>query len=136
MSFRAALRIKYVIAPHQSLTTDMANSGPQGEAHGENLLGPERCESRSLLRSPWPWPCLSAGCIEGDRGTDERLERTRFDLLPLMDVNRAPYVPVEARVEELGRVLQRSPLGEGQLHDRLVRLRSEERRVGKERKSR
>src|SRR5262245_40950744 len=79
-----------------------------------------RSESRSLLRSPWP--CLSAGCIEGDRGTDERLERARFDLLPLMDVNRAPCVPVEARVEELGRVLQGGSLGEGQLHYRLVRL--------------
>src|SRR5215475_7386745 len=81
------------------------------------LLG---AESHSLLRSPWP--SLSAGRIEGDRGTDERLERARIDLLPLMDVNRAPCVPVEARVEELGRVLQRSPVGEGQLHDRLVRL--------------
>src|SRR5215831_2223878 len=79
-----------------------------------------RSESRSLLHSAWP--CLSGGCIEGGRGTDERLERARVDLLPLMDVNRAPYVPVEARVEELGRVLQRSPLGEGQLHYRLVRL--------------
>src|SRR5215468_1705334 len=67
-------------------------------------------------------PCLFDRCIEGDRGTDERLERARVDLLPLMDVHRAPYVPVEARVEELGRVLQRSPLGEGQLHSRLVRL--------------
>src|SRR5512144_1525709 len=75
---------------------------------------------RVLLRSPWP--CLSSGCIEGDRGTDERRERTRVDMLPLMDVNRTPYVPVEARVEELGRVLQRSPLGEGQLQYRLVRL--------------
>src|SRR5262252_6822675 len=73
-----------------------------------------------LLRSPWP--CLSDGGIEGDRGTDERLERARVDLLPLIDVHRAPDVPVEARVEELGRVLQRSPLGEGQLHSRLVRL--------------
>src|SRR5215475_1273077 len=81
------------------------------------LLG---AESHSLLRSPWP--SLSAGRIEGDRGTNERLERARVDLLPLMDVNRAPCVPVEARVEELGRVLQRSPLGEGQLHYRLVRL--------------
>src|SRR5262249_37840297 len=33
-----------------------------------------------------------------------------------------PRVPLEARVEELGRVLQGSPLGEGQLHDRFVRL--------------
>src|SRR5262249_8068685 len=73
-----------------------------------------------LLRSPWP--CLSDGGIEGDRGPDERLARARVDLLPLMDVHRAPDVPVEARVEELGWVLQRSPLGEGQLHSRLVRL--------------
>src|SRR5215471_10692934 len=79
-----------------------------------------RSECHSLLRSSWP--CLAAGGIEGSRGTDERLECARIDLLPLMDVNRAPYVPVEARVEELGRVLQRSPLQEGQLHYRLVRL--------------
>src|SRR5215510_10483286 len=81
---------------------------------------PLRRRPWSLLRSPWPG--LAAGCIEGNRGTDERLERARVDLLPLMDVNRAPYVPVEARVEELGWVLQRSPLGEGQLHSRLVRF--------------
>src|SRR5205823_12423899 len=73
-----------------------------------------------LLRSLWV--CFSAGGIEGDCGTDECLERARVDLLALMDVNRAPYVPVEARVEEFGRVLQRSALGEGQLHGRLVRL--------------
>src|SRR5207248_5456314 len=73
--------------------------------------------------SPYsPRPCLSAGCIEGDRGTDERLERARVDLLPLVDVDRAPRVPFEARVEELGRVLQRSPLEEGQLDDALVGL--------------
>src|SRR5262249_34539798 len=102
-----------------------AAEGTNSEAVGVGLTtsyaGVQRGrESRSLLRSPWP--CLSAGCIEGDRRTDERLERARVDLLPLMDVNRAPYVPVEARVEELGRVLQGGSLGEGQLHYRLVRL--------------
>src|SRR6185369_11201514 len=69
-----------------------------------------------------PWPCLSDGCIEGDRGTDERLECGRVDFFPLIDVDRAPCIAFEARVEEPGRVLQRSPLGEGQLHFRLVRL--------------
>src|SRR5438270_5933888 len=73
-----------------------------------------------LLRSPWL--CLSAGCVEGDGRTDERLERARVDLLPLMDVDRAPCVPLEAGVEELGGVLQRSPFGERELHDGLVRL--------------
>jgi len=42
-----------------------------------------------LLRSPWR--CLSSGYIEGDRSSDERLERARIELLPFMDVNRAPY---------------------------------------------
>src|SRR6185369_8279022 len=46
----------------------------------------------------------------------------RVNLLALVDVDRAPDVPVEARVEELGRILQRSALREGQLHDRLVGL--------------
>src|SRR5439155_13071894 len=95
-----------------------------GEAGSKRRPTSARARLRSklneLLRSPWP--CLSAGCIEGDRGTDERLERARVDVLPLMDVNRAPYVPVEARVEELGRVLQRTPLGEGELHFGLGRL--------------
>src|SRR5215470_9571093 len=74
----------------------------------------------NLLRSPWP--CLSAGCIEGDRSKDQRLERVRIDVVSLMDVYGTPHVPFEARVEELARVLQRSPLGEGQLHCRLVRF--------------
>src|SRR5262249_15868120 len=74
----------------------------------------------SLLRSPWLR--LSTGCVEGDRGTDERLERTRVDVVPLMDVNRAPGVSLEAGVEERGRVRQRGPLREGQFHDGLVRL--------------
>lgn len=38
-------------------------------------------------RSP---PCFSAGCIEVGRGTDELLERARVDLLPFVDVDRAP----------------------------------------------
>src|SRR5947207_2663699 len=75
-----------------------------------------------LLRSPWP--CLSAGRVEGDRGTDERLERARVDRLSFMDVDCAPCVPLEARVEELARVLQRSPFGERELYDGLVRLAS------------
>src|SRR5262245_25541405 len=52
--------------------------------------------------------------IELDRSADERLERVSVDLLALGDIDRAPDVPVEARVEELGRVFQRSALGERQ----------------------
>src|SRR4026207_2205867 len=39
-----------------------------------------------------------------------------------MDVDRAADVSLEARVEETGRILQRRALGEGQLHDLLVRF--------------
>src|SRR5438128_1394870 len=106
--------------------SDATRSSPplRGPRHQGSACRRSRRAKRSvvasLLRSPWP--CLSAGCVEGDRGTDERLERVRVHLLPLTDVDRAPCVPVEARVEELGRVLQRSPLGERELHDGLVRL--------------
>src|SRR5262245_13950992 len=71
-----------------------------------------------LLRTRWP--CLAGGCIEGDRRADQRLEGTRIDLLSLVDIDRAPHVPVEARVEEPGGIFQGRPLREGQLHYRLV----------------
>ena len=65
---------------------------------------------------------LSARSIESDGRADERLERIRVNLLTLVNVDGAPYVPVKARVEELGRIFQGSALEEGQLHYRLVRL--------------
>src|ERR1700704_4403010 len=65
---------------------------------------------------------LSARSIESDGCADERLERIRVNLLVLVNVDGAPGVPVKARVEELGRILQGSALEEGQLHYRLERL--------------
>src|SRR5688572_11126062 len=65
---------------------------------------------------------LSARSIESHGRADERLERLRVNLLTLVNVDGAPDVPVKARVEELGRILQGSALEEGQLHYRLVRL--------------
>src|SRR5947209_999466 len=65
---------------------------------------------------------LSARSIESDGRADERLERVRVNLLTLVNVDGAPCVPVEAGVEELGRIFQGGALEEGQLHDRLVRL--------------
>src|SRR6476469_9461394 len=53
---------------------------------------------------------------------NQRLERARVDLLTLVDIDRAPCVAIEARVEELGGVVQGRALHEGQLHGRLVRL--------------
>jgi hypothetical protein len=47
---------------------------------------------------------LSARSVESDGRADERLERIRVTLLTLVNVNGALYIPVKARVEELGRV--------------------------------
>src|SRR3989304_8994498 len=65
---------------------------------------------------------LSARSIESDGRADERLERIRVNLHTLVNVDGAPRVPVKARVDEVGRIFQGSPLKEGQLHYRLVRL--------------
>src|SRR5439155_18173850 len=63
-----------------------------------------------------------ARTVEGDRLANERLEGGRVHFFSFADVDRAPYVSVEARVEETGRILQRRAFGEGQLHNGLVRL--------------
>src|SRR5215813_11769227 len=77
-------------------------------------LTPEQLPFRAL--------CLSGGRVGRDRRPDQRLEGAFVDLLALVDVDRPPHVPFEARVEEPGRILQGSPLGESELHDGLVRL--------------
>src|SRR5258706_1878015 len=61
-----------------------------------------------------------AGTVEGDRLANERLEGGLVNFFSFVDVDRAAYVSIEARVEETGRILQRRALGEGKLHDTLV----------------
>src|SRR5262245_10812461 len=58
--------------------------------------------------------------VECDRLANERLECGFVNFFPFVDVDRAAYVPLETRVEETGRILERRALGEGQLHDILV----------------
>src|SRR6058998_1105006 len=65
-----------------------------------------------------------ARTVEGDRLANQRLEGGRVNVFSFVDVDRAAYVSVEARVEETGRILQRRALREGQLHDSLVRFAS------------
>src|SRR6185312_13935950 len=60
--------------------------------------------------------------VQYSRGADERFECLFVDLVALMQIDRAPGVAFEARVEETGRVLERGSLEKGQLHDGLVRL--------------
>ena len=62
------------------------------------------------------------GAVEGDRLTDERLERGLVERFSFMDVDGAADVSLEARVEETGRVFQRRAIGEGQFHGVLVGL--------------
>ena len=57
--------------------------------------------------------------IERHGGADEILQGRLVDLVAFVDVDGAPDVALEAGVEETGRVLQRSSLGEGQLDDLL-----------------
>src|SRR4051812_9870173 len=64
----------------------------------------------------------SARRVQRDGGANQRLQRLRVDLVALVDVDRAPRVALEARVEELRRIVQRRALREGELHDVLVRL--------------
>src|SRR5580658_11089896 len=60
------------------------------------------------------------GTVEVDRRANERFEGGLVDLFSLVDVDRAAYVALEARIEQTGWILQRRPLGERQLHERLV----------------
>src|SRR5688572_8032744 len=61
-----------------------------------------------------------ARLVEGDRLANERLERGLVNVFSFVDVDRAAYVSVEARVEETGGIFQRRALGEGQLDDILI----------------
>src|SRR5208283_6139289 len=65
-----------------------------------------------------------ARTVEGDRLANERLERGLVNFFSFVDVDRAACVSVETRVEETGRILERRALGEGELHDLLVRFAS------------
>src|SRR6185369_8058921 len=60
--------------------------------------------------------------IEGRGGADEVLQGRLVDLVAFTEVDGAPGVPLEARVEQPGRVVQRSTLGERQLDGGLVGL--------------
>jgi hypothetical protein len=64
------------------------------------------------------WP----GGVERSGGLDEGFECLFVERLALAQIDGAAGVAVEAGVEEAGRVVQRSALRKGQLHDGLVGL--------------
>src|SRR5262245_39723306 len=65
---------------------------------------------------------LLRALVQGHGLADESLQCLLVDLLALVEVDRTPRVPLEARVEQARRILQGRPLGERHLHDLLVRL--------------
>src|SRR6266849_10017961 len=69
-----------------------------------------------------PRPLAGLGRVQRHGGANERLQRLFINLVALMEIDGAPGVAFEAGVEEAARVLQRGALGEGHLHDSLVRL--------------
>src|ERR1700754_177437 len=71
-----------------------------------------------------PGSRLGVGLVEGYRRLHQGLECRGVYLLALGDIDGTAHVAVEACVEKLGRVGQRSAFGEGQLHLVLVGLTS------------
>src|SRR5580765_3336518 len=114
------------VAPRPTVTAPMSGSVvmviPMPVAHAWLTRALQRGRIPSGLRFLRRFRL--AGAVEGDRLANERLEGGLVNVFSFVDVDRAAYVAVEARVEETARILQRRALGEGQLHDVLVGLTS------------
>src|SRR5947209_15376564 len=61
-------------------------------------------------------------CVQCDRGANERLQRLLVNRVAFVDVDGAPDITVEARIEEARGIIERGAFGEGQFHDAFVRL--------------
>src|SRR4051794_747077 len=72
--------------------------------------------------TPSPDGAGGLGRVQADGGLDEGHERLLVDLIALVEVDRAPSVAFEARVEQPGWVVQRGALEERELHHALVGL--------------
>src|SRR5512139_2772479 len=71
-----------------------------------------------LLRAATPGP-LALEPIDGDCGTHKRYQGRFIDLATFGKVDGAPYVALQARIEEAGGIRYRGSLREGEL-DRLI----------------
>lgn len=65
---------------------------------------------------------FSFGLVQGHGGANESPQRLLVYLLALVEVDRAPCVPVQTGVEEARRIFQSRPFSESHLHDILVSL--------------
>src|SRR3954452_3971557 len=62
------------------------------------------------------------GSVQRNCGAHEALQRFAVDRFAFAEVDGAPRVPLEARVEQPGGILERRTFRERHLHDALVRL--------------
>src|SRR6185437_17123498 len=60
--------------------------------------------------------------VQCDGGTNERLERLLVDRIALAEVDCTPCIALEARIEEMRRIVERGAFRERRLHDALVGL--------------
>src|SRR4030095_15654647 len=82
-------------------------------------LGPRLRRAEIYLRV---LPFFRRRAIQGHCGLHERLERTRVDLLPFVNVARPSRVAFQAGIEEALWVWEAGTPGERELHDLRVRL--------------
>src|SRR5881396_4017116 len=85
---------------------------------GSHPIGP-KCTLKRLHRS---YSGAGRGLVQANGSSNEGRESLLIDFIVLVEVDCAPGVAFEARVEESRRVLQRGPLEEREFHDALVRL--------------
>src|ERR1700722_3839369 len=67
----------------------------------------------SITRSRFP---LQFDLIVINGGTDEIFQSTLIDLIALEKIDRSPHLAFEARIEELVRIREARPEGQGKLH--------------------
>src|SRR5215475_1958271 len=78
---------------------------------------PRSCGPTSLDPTPSARSKTGTERVQRYGGANQSLQCLLIDLVALAEVDRAPRVALEARVEEAGWVLERRPLGKGHLHD-------------------
>src|SRR5215469_2255927 len=79
--------------------------------------------ARTLDSLPFDlWLTASFGFVEGHRGANESLQGLFVDIVAFVEVDGAPRISLEARVEKARRIFQGRALGERHFHDVLVSL--------------
>ena len=116
------------VQPHEGATCTNLLGRQETRLQSVDGQRDERSERRSVGhgRPPLLEPFrLASGKRRGigrDRRADEALERALVDGLSFSDIDRAPHVSFEARIEERLRIREGCAAREGELHDLFVGL--------------